>query len=200
MRQLGFAALAVALLAAGCGASHVDEGIRVAVRVNVINSLGEHQSYSLRCAPASATLPFASRLCGDIARHPVSMLKPGRATLFVQRPGRHAESRGHGPSEPKHDRLRRPAVRLARRNGAVDLLGRGPARRRHDLAARRSAPALQLDVPEPTPSRVVGARRKPMAPPALRRRSSSGQRISGSRAKLSVRSHEATAVAHATAV
>lgn len=66
---------ALALLAGGCG------GRGSAVRVDV--AIGwpavahrRAESFTLRCQPTGGTLPFAARLCRDIAAHAQAMLRP----------------------------------------------------------------------------------------------------------------------------
>jgi hypothetical protein len=70
----GVAGLAVSLAACGGGQRAV-----VTAHVTVTSYLSgvrSTQSFSLKCRPVSGTLPFAARICGDIARHPQAMLRP----------------------------------------------------------------------------------------------------------------------------
>ena len=72
-RQLTIALLAaVGLTAAGCGGVHT----RAAISVHVTVTAKRTTTYTLTCRPASGTLPFASRVCRDVARHPQPMLDP----------------------------------------------------------------------------------------------------------------------------
>jgi hypothetical protein len=61
-----FAAALVAVPAASAG---------VSLRIEVARG----PTFSLRCDPAGGTLPFAPRVCRDIAAHPQAMLAPTRA-------------------------------------------------------------------------------------------------------------------------
>jgi hypothetical protein len=78
---------AIAVLAiSGCtSAKHSNatkSTISVEVRVTTYDPRSHKQiahRYSLDCDPISGSLPFAQRLCADIARHPISMLSPGRS-------------------------------------------------------------------------------------------------------------------------
>jgi hypothetical protein len=72
-------ALAVAILAlvAGCGGAGGHSAIGVRISVTTFTGNKQHtSSFTLGCAPTSGTLPFAARVCGDIARHPGAMLNP----------------------------------------------------------------------------------------------------------------------------
>jgi hypothetical protein len=73
--RLALAALAVFLLA-GCGG-----GRHPALRldVTVISGLGAERhsaSFRLECGPAGGSLPYAHRLCGDVAAHRRAMIHP----------------------------------------------------------------------------------------------------------------------------
>jgi hypothetical protein len=72
-------ALVVAILAvvAGCGGSGGHSAI--GLRINITTFTGNKQqtkSFTLGCRPVAGTLPFAVRVCRDIARHPQPMLNP----------------------------------------------------------------------------------------------------------------------------
>jgi hypothetical protein len=78
--------VASALLAGGCGSakppSSAVSAISVQVRVTTHDPRSQkpvERRYTLGCNPTSGSLPFAGRVCADVARHPVSMLSPGRA-------------------------------------------------------------------------------------------------------------------------
>lgn len=72
----------VAALAAGCGGGGSKAAISVKVTVQSYYFGKAHfttrqtRSYSLTCGPVGGTLPYAGRICGDIARHPQPMLDP----------------------------------------------------------------------------------------------------------------------------
>ena len=72
-------ALAAAILAvvAGCGGSggHSAVGVRIGITTFTGNKQ-QTKSFTLGCLPVSGTLPFAARVCRDIARHPQPMLDP----------------------------------------------------------------------------------------------------------------------------
>jgi hypothetical protein len=76
---LGIAAVGVPALAAtvaGCGGS---QRAAVTAHITVTSYMGgvrNTHSFSFTCGPVSGTLPFAARICGDIARHPKAMLRP----------------------------------------------------------------------------------------------------------------------------
>ena len=75
MSRAGLAVLPVLLAAAGCG------GRTAAIRVDVKVSWAppahlRAETFTLRCAPPGGTLPYAKRVCGDIAAHPRAMLDP----------------------------------------------------------------------------------------------------------------------------
>jgi len=73
---------AVASLAAGCGGSGSKAAISVKVIVQSYFFGKEHspkretRSYSLTCDPVGGTLPYAARICRDIARHLQPLLDP----------------------------------------------------------------------------------------------------------------------------
>ncbi|MFL5963037.1 MAG: hypothetical protein ACJ757_09130 [Gaiellaceae bacterium] len=78
--------IATTLIVGGCGsatrASSVASATSVQVRVTTYDPRSHNAAdrrYTLRCNPTSGSLPFADRICADVARHPVSMLAPGRA-------------------------------------------------------------------------------------------------------------------------
>lgn len=75
-------AVASALIASGCGGGEPSSAISVQVRVTTVDPRSheptEHR-FTLGCKPTSGSLPFAARLCADVAQHPISMLSPGRA-------------------------------------------------------------------------------------------------------------------------
>src|SRR5262245_22237886 len=81
MRQLACACGLLVLLAGFGGSGGAD-------RVSVVVTSGA-MTYTLRCAPASGTLPFAVRLCADIRAHPVAMLTPPTARSSCSAPAGH---------------------------------------------------------------------------------------------------------------
>lgn len=74
------AAAVTALLAAGCGGKHSAVSVRIEITSYAPSKTGKMEShttsYSLRCRPTSGALPFAARICADIARHPQPLLDP----------------------------------------------------------------------------------------------------------------------------
>jgi hypothetical protein len=83
-RALAACVAASALVACGCGCAVGDRANAISVQVRVTtrdpgSNEPTERRYTLGCKPTSGTLPFAARLCADVARHPVSMLAPGRA-------------------------------------------------------------------------------------------------------------------------
>lgn len=86
----------VAGLAAGCGGGAAKAAVSVKVTVQSYSFGTAHftrrqtRSFSLTCGPVSGTLPYASRICADIARHPQPMLDPLPARILC----------AGGPNEP----------------------------------------------------------------------------------------------------
>jgi hypothetical protein len=88
-RALIAAFLVVALLGVLVGCSQASQTTGVAkAHLAVSISVSEYDAkaqkrisrqYSLDCRPAGGSIPFAARLCKDIARHPLSMLDPPRS-------------------------------------------------------------------------------------------------------------------------
>lgn len=78
----GLVGATVVALAAGCGGGGSKAAISVKVTVQSYFFGKEHspkrqtRSYSLTCDPVGGTLPYAGRICADIARHPQPMLDP----------------------------------------------------------------------------------------------------------------------------
>jgi photosystem II stability/assembly factor-like uncharacterized protein len=70
------ATAAVGLVSA-CGASHTHAAIRVQVKVEW-GAIAQRRpsTFSLTCKPTGGTLPYAGRICRDIARHGPAMLNP----------------------------------------------------------------------------------------------------------------------------
>ena len=80
---LAATALTVATVAAGCagGGSKAAVSVKVTVQSYVFGKQQhapkrQTRSYSLTCQPTGGTLPYAGRICADIARHPQPMLDP----------------------------------------------------------------------------------------------------------------------------
>jgi hypothetical protein len=71
----------VAALVTACGpAPHARITVRIAIRsYDATTHKPVDRSWMLRCRPTGGDMPLATRLCADIARHPVAMLAPGRA-------------------------------------------------------------------------------------------------------------------------
>jgi hypothetical protein len=73
---------AVAALTSGCGGSGSKAAVSVKVTVQSYFFGKEHspkretRSYLLSCDPVGGTLPYAARICRDIARHPQPLLDP----------------------------------------------------------------------------------------------------------------------------
>lgn len=64
---------------AGCGGGH-GSAIRVDVKVGWAPMVHRHnESFTLRCEPSGGTLPYAARICRDIAAHPRAMLRAAPA-------------------------------------------------------------------------------------------------------------------------
>jgi hypothetical protein len=65
---------------AGCGGTN--SAIALKVTVTRFVPTKSHSSFTLGCEPVSGTLPFAARICRDIARHRQAMLapRPSRST------------------------------------------------------------------------------------------------------------------------
>jgi hypothetical protein len=79
---LAASVVASALITGGCGNGRPSSAISVRVRVTTYDARSHtptERRFTLGCKPTSGSLPFAARLCADVARHPVSMLSPGRA-------------------------------------------------------------------------------------------------------------------------
>jgi hypothetical protein len=89
-----FLVLAVTFLASCGGAGH---SARSAVHVRITlttytNFPKRHLTrYTLGCRPAAGTLPFADRVCADIARHPLAMLDPPPARTTCSAPAGSSE-------------------------------------------------------------------------------------------------------------
>jgi hypothetical protein len=77
--RTAFAAAALALAAGG--GSHSAITVRITV-TTYLNAKPQTRSFTLGCQPVSGTLPLRARVCGDIARHPESMLDPETARSF----------------------------------------------------------------------------------------------------------------------
>ncbi|HEY4413826.1 MAG TPA: hypothetical protein VGN06_12580 [Gaiellaceae bacterium] len=65
---------AVTLTAAGCG--NGADGSAISVHVTITVDATQTVTFTLNCRPTSGTLPFASGVCRDIARHPQPLLDP----------------------------------------------------------------------------------------------------------------------------
>jgi hypothetical protein len=69
-------------LASGCGngGQHAAVSVRVSVKSYFFGTAHfakpQTRSYALTCGPVGGTLPYAGRICADIARHPQPMLDP----------------------------------------------------------------------------------------------------------------------------
>jgi len=87
------ASVLLALTAAGCGSgTPTRSAISVRVTIHTV-------TYTLTCRPTSGTLPFASRVCRDIGRHPQPLLDPLSArSTCLGGPGRgvSVSATGHG--------------------------------------------------------------------------------------------------------
>ena len=77
------------LIAFGCGGRASSQARRhVRVRIDVLTTSFRNPDqqrksiFVLTCDPTGGTLPFASRVCADIARHPTAMLHPGAPRSF----------------------------------------------------------------------------------------------------------------------
>lgn len=74
--------VALVALAVGCGAGGPKAAVTVRVSVKSYFFGSAHftkpqtRTYSLTCGPVGGTLPYAARICADIARHPQPMLDP----------------------------------------------------------------------------------------------------------------------------
>lgn len=83
-RTCGFCLATAGVVAAlsGCGSGGPKAAVSVKVTVQSYYFGKSHfakpqtRTYSLTCGPVGGTLPFASRICADIARHPQPMLDP----------------------------------------------------------------------------------------------------------------------------
>jgi hypothetical protein len=80
MRLAVLTCLAACTVVAGCGerSSAISVQVRVTTYDAPSHKAAEHR-FTLGCETTSGSLPLAARICADIARHPVSMLSPGRA-------------------------------------------------------------------------------------------------------------------------
>lgn len=77
--------LLLLLVAAGCGGRSA--AIRVDVKVSwAPPAYRRVESYTLRCSPAGGTLPYAKRVCRDVAAHPRAMLDPPPARSACGKP------------------------------------------------------------------------------------------------------------------
>ena len=80
--RFGVAGVLLATLLAACGTTARNtptapaSSITVAIEVKVVGPPPSDVRYSLGCNPTSGTLPFAARVCEDIATHPSAMLRP----------------------------------------------------------------------------------------------------------------------------
>lgn len=81
---VGLIGATIAIASVGCGqtADRTASKLSVQIRVSGYSTQARKRvarDYTLRCQPAGGTIPFVARLCGDIARHPLPMLDPGRS-------------------------------------------------------------------------------------------------------------------------
>jgi hypothetical protein len=79
--RLGVGGALLSMLLAACGSAvrstptPAASSITVAIEVKFVGPQPSDKRYSLGCNPTSGTLPFAARVCADIAARPAFMLR-----------------------------------------------------------------------------------------------------------------------------